>query len=251
MPKTIDVNDTTKTDVIDAGITADGTIIEDGSIEISGPASQIQMVDDIDSPTKGASISSYVDPAYVGADFASNCYFDGTNWIKYDATKPAHSIYHDTANDRTSVWRSAVSESQDNPITNWSEHTILERDVANGIAALDANGDLQVKGEAILLTRDGSGYITVNERTSGEGVLRMRRYAANNYDLTIQSNGVYKTAIHTGYKNSTLGDGYAELVAAPATASSTGTAGQEAYDANYYYRCVATDTWVRVGLSTW
>jgi hypothetical protein len=42
-----------------------------------------------------------------------------------------------------------------------------------------------------------------------------------------------------------------EVVAAPATASSTGTAGQIAYDASYFYVCTATDTWKRTALSTW
>lgn len=40
-------------------------------------------------------------------------------------------------------------------------------------------------------------------------------------------------------------------VSAPATAASTGTAGQVAYDATYIYVCVATDTWVRAALATW
>lgn len=40
-------------------------------------------------------------------------------------------------------------------------------------------------------------------------------------------------------------------VSAPATASSTGTAGQMAYDSSYLYICTATDTWRRVAHSTW
>ena len=40
-------------------------------------------------------------------------------------------------------------------------------------------------------------------------------------------------------------------VSAPATASSQGTAGQVAFDADYVYLCVATDTWKRAALSTW
>lgn len=38
---------------------------------------------------------------------------------------------------------------------------------------------------------------------------------------------------------------------APVSASATGTAGQVAYDADYLYVCVATDTWKRVAISTW
>ena len=37
----------------------------------------------------------------------------------------------------------------------------------------------------------------------------------------------------------------------PATASSTGIAGQTAWDANYIYVCVATNTWKRTALSSW
>jgi len=39
--------------------------------------------------------------------------------------------------------------------------------------------------------------------------------------------------------------------AAPSTATSTGTAGEIRYDAQYIYICVATDTWKRVAISTW
>lgn len=37
----------------------------------------------------------------------------------------------------------------------------------------------------------------------------------------------------------------------PASASATGSQGQIAWDANYIYVCVATDTWKRVAISTW
>ena len=40
-------------------------------------------------------------------------------------------------------------------------------------------------------------------------------------------------------------------VTAPTTATDTCTAGTWAYDASYYYVCVATDTWVRAALATW
>lgn len=37
----------------------------------------------------------------------------------------------------------------------------------------------------------------------------------------------------------------------PATASSPGVAGTVAFDATHFYRCIATDTWVRVAMATW
>lgn len=37
----------------------------------------------------------------------------------------------------------------------------------------------------------------------------------------------------------------------PASAATTGTAGQIAWDADYIYVCTATDTWKRVAIATW
>lgn len=38
---------------------------------------------------------------------------------------------------------------------------------------------------------------------------------------------------------------------APASAAATGTQGEVRYDANYFYLCIATDTWVRIPVTTW
>lgn len=40
-------------------------------------------------------------------------------------------------------------------------------------------------------------------------------------------------------------------VAVPASAAAAGVAGQYAYDTNYFYICVAADTWMRVAIGTW
>lgn len=45
--------------------------------------------------------------------------------------------------------------------------------------------------------------------------------------------------------------GVPQVVTAPGTATSTGTAGQVAYDAGYFYQCTGTNTWVRAALATW
>ena len=37
----------------------------------------------------------------------------------------------------------------------------------------------------------------------------------------------------------------------PANSSSTGSVGDIAFDSNYIYYCVATNTWKRAALSTW
>lgn len=208
-------------------------------------SSQIK-IGDADPATKGASITAYVDPTYVGCEFASNCYFDGTNWQRYDVSKPCHSLYHDTANDRTSVWRAAAAA---NPITNWVQHTILEGDVANGLPLLDSNGNVLVKGSSIYFTRDGSAYIKFRERTSGERFLEALRVGVNDYELSVIEANVPQR-IQTQSMKNTIG-GFSGLVVTPASATATGTAGQIAYDATHFYVCVAADTWVRASLSTW
>lgn len=38
---------------------------------------------------------------------------------------------------------------------------------------------------------------------------------------------------------------------APLSASATGSVGQVAWDADYFYVCTATNTWKRAALSTW
>ena len=35
------------------------------------------------------------------------------------------------------------------------------------------------------------------------------------------------------------------------TASSTGTKGDTSYDSNYFYFCIATNTWIRVPITAW
>lgn len=144
-------------------------------------SSQLQLVDAL-VPTKGSSITSFEDPLYTGTDYASNCYFDGTDWIKYDATIEALSLYLDAANNRMSGWRSAVSEAQGQPIANWVMNTIIEANVNDGIAALGNTGRVLALGDAIELTRDGAGNIYIIERTSGESAVYCDRVGANDYN---------------------------------------------------------------------
>lgn len=60
--------------------------------------------------------------------------------------------------------------------------------------------------------------------------------------------------IDDGSQNKLIGGDLAaklEWTTVPATAASTGTAGQIAYDGSFLYVCVVTDTWVRAALTTW
>lgn len=62
------------------------------------------------------------------------------------------------------------------------------------------------------------------------------------YVLTTDASGVGTWQAATG--------GGSSWVTTPTTKTSTGTAGQIAYDANYYYICVATNQWVRTTMAT-
>lgn len=67
--------------------------------------------------------------------------------------------------------------------------------------------------------------------------------------VTVNQNGVI--AINAIVQAlTTLATKFPDWVAVPATASSSGVAGQVAYDATHFYVCVAADTWVRVALAT-
>lgn len=77
--------------------------------------------------------------------------------------------------------------------------------------------------------------------------------------LELQKTTMQRSAVYVG--SGTVPEGYnvqidpdgdvANVVDAPASATATGTIGQTAYDTNYFYVCVATNTWKRVALSTW
>lgn len=77
--------------------------------------------------------------------------------------------------------------------------------------------------------------------------------------LDLQKVTMQRAAVYVG--SGTVPDGYnvqvdpdgdvSDIVDAPASATATGVMGQMSYDSNYFYICVATNTWKRVALSTW
>ena len=87
-----------------------------------------------------------------------------------------------------------------------------------------------------------SGYLL---RSSGAGVANVAITARG----VIQTSNLAGTGTRPLYadQNGTL---TATSPAAPATSTSTCVAGQQAWDANYEYRCVGTNTWKRAALST-
>jgi len=81
--------------------------------------------------------------------------------------------------------------------------------------------------------------------------------AEMSYSFSLDSNVVAKVYAETdgsgGIQNSALIVSGDLIISSktPASASATGTAGTFAYDSDYMYICVATDTWKRVTADTW
>jgi hypothetical protein len=71
-----------------------------------------------------------------------------------------------------------------------------------------------------------------------------------NLGLTKINQNLTDIAVSAVNDNAAILDNAAIIVAAPATATSAGKAGQIAFDATHFYMCVATNVWVRALLAT-
>lgn len=72
------------------------------------------------------------------------------------------------------------------------------KDIASGIAALDAGGAVLAPGSELKLTRDGTNDIELVERTSAEIVARLRRVGVNDYAAFIHCAGNVCQFQHSG-----------------------------------------------------
>jgi hypothetical protein len=74
----------------------------------------------------------------------------------------------------------------------------------------------------------------VNKKITVKNVFTNTPNTSVNGTLTVSSDSVIVTTSQT-----------------PATAGATGTTGEIAWDSDYIYVCVATNTWKRVAIATW
>lgn len=157
-----------------------------------------------------------------------------------------------------------------NPFYAWAETSgtgnratslAVEGDVYHGASGVMA----QATGTAGYVENSGSGSITkaialhsISPVNSGAGSID----TAVGVLIDEMVAGTTRYALHYDHPTNPLainGDGTVTLqggdaisrVAVPATASSTGTAGQVAWNGTHFYVCTATDTWVRTALATW
>jgi hypothetical protein len=75
------------------------------------------------------------------------------------------------------------------------------KDIANGIAGLDANGHVLAPGYRFTAARGAAEQITIRERTSDERAFRWIRIGANDYEARVNVGGVEKVVQHEGMKD--------------------------------------------------
>lgn len=83
------------------------------------------------------------------------------------------------------------------------------RDTVGGVAAIGPTGNILAPGPFIELTRDGSDYISLIERTSSELFLDFLRLGANDYKSLMRVGGVWVEIQHSGLKG--VADGLSGL----------------------------------------
>jgi hypothetical protein len=90
----------------------------------------------------------------------------------------------------------------------------------------------------------GFGWGAYGTTSIGSPDTKISRNAAGVVEINNGTNGTFRDLIVRNLRMSAP-----TLV--PASASATGSEGQFAWDANYIYICVATNTWKRVAIATW
>lgn len=79
------------------------------------------------------------------------------------------------------------------------------RDIASGVAGLDASGHVLAKGSAMQLIRDGLNRIYVMERTSAEYAVWSERLGANDYAAYVRESAASRRIQTESMKNAALG----------------------------------------------
>jgi hypothetical protein len=123
----------------------------------------------------------------------------------------------------------------------------------------DADTGIYFSGNNIRFTSDGENRLSLDSLCNlNLGSQTSLRWTSNGTDPNISPDiGLIRSAAGVvKVTNGSSGDGtisaqHRLVGTAPATASSTGTAGDVRYDTDYVYICTATNTWKRAALTTW
>lgn len=107
-----------------------------------------------------------------------------------------------------------------------------------------------------LLTLTGASAYSIDQKLQIKSSNTTIDSDLNNLYLKAQASGVYtQIAGDTKFYVNSLGvyssSDFHLTTKTPASATATGTAGTIAWDADYIYICIATNTWKRIAISTW
>jgi len=122
---------------------------------------------------------------------------------------------------------------------------------STGVITLSATSDNLTEGTSNLFYTSSRFNTSFGSKTTND----LAEGNVNKYFSNTLARGAISVSGNLAYNSSTGVISYTSQAragsSAPATATSTGTAGDIAYDSSYIYVCVATDTWKRSALSTW
>lgn len=132
---------------------------------------------------------------------------------------------------------------------------------AAALASAAGLGTADSPTHTALTIEAGSSKVVVDESSSAPAVSFYRSNGAGAYYATRitggdvvgdgQSGIIIQIAPSAAIGAHTFATVLAIKTTPPGSAGDTGTAGTLAFDANYIYRCTATNTWKRAALSTW
>ena len=122
---------------------------------------------------------------------------------------------------------------------------------STGVITLSATSDNLTEGTSNLFYTSSRFNTSFGQKTTND----LAEGNVNKYFTNTLARGAISVSGNLAYNSGTGVISYTTQTragsSAPATATSTGTAGDVAYDADYIYVCIATDTWKRSALSTW
>ena len=136
--------------------------------------------------------------------------------------------------------------------------TVVQLKRSETTGSVPTASDIAV-GELAVNLADGTLY---SKKTDGSIIEIAGNLPDEYYLSTNQDYGTLDSVGDTSLDLGTLGEEaqqvnlgdvfvYAQMTPAPVSANSEGKINQVAYDNNYFYVCVATNTWKRVSLSSW
>ena len=151
-----------------------------------------------------------------------------------------------------------------------SSGSVGDVDVYNGTTTRIAQWDVSVDGStdagiASILTKTHNGTLAQRMSINSAGTVRINKFTTagfvkNDASGNLSTGSIAASDLASGASmNNVLaynGTGLSwisnlHLVSPPASSSAAGSSGDVAYDSNFLYICVATNTWERTALSIW